>query len=101
MKKLNFRFAIAVLGLAVFILAASFGSVRVHAGPSSNGAVSGFCSDNDDFGRSHGDCVSIGEADVNALEQRGVTDSVELCKYLEHVFGPFPMGNCISRFASY
>ena len=101
MKKFDFRFTVTVLAFAVFILAGSFSSVTVHADPTSSAAVSGFCSDNDDFGRSHGDCVSIGEANVNTLEQRGVTDSVALCRYLEHVFGPFPMGNCVSHFASY
>ena len=73
---------------------------KVQANPSPNADVSGFCSDNDDFGMSHGECVSVGETNVNALEGRGITDVVTVCKILEGVFGPFPLGNCISHFAN-
>jgi len=99
MKKTGLRFAIAAVALiAVVMLAGS--SESVQAGSSSNADVSGFCKDNDDFGMSHGTCVSIGETNVNALAQRGATDGVTICKILEQVFGPFPLGECVSRFAS-
>src|SRR5262249_19869633 len=99
MKKLDFRVAIAVVGLiTVFFMA---GSARtLQADPSPNAAVSGFCSDNDDFGLAHGQCVSITEAYVNALAGRGIADTINTCKILEQVFGPFPLGQCVSRFAS-
>jgi hypothetical protein len=100
MKKLHFRVAIALVALiAVFIVTGSTG--KVHADPSSHGDVSGFCRDNADFGTSHGECVSIGEAHVNALADRGVTDGVAICKILEQVFGPFPLGQCVMRFAEH
>jgi hypothetical protein len=99
MKKLNFRVAVAVVGLiTVFIMAGS--AKKLQADPSPNAAVSGFCSDNDDFGLRHGECVSIAEANVNALAGRGIADTLTVCKILEQVFGPFPLGQCVSRFAS-
>src|SRR5436190_15199021 len=97
MKKLNFAALALTALIAVFMLAGS--TEKVEAAPSPHGDVSGFCNDNDDFGRSHGECVSVAEANINALEGRGNTDSVAICKILEQVFGPFPLGQCISRFA--
>jgi hypothetical protein len=98
MKTTNLRLTIVSAGLiAAFMLAVPAG--KLAAVPNPNADVSGFCSANNDFGRSHGECVSIGEANVNALAQRGVTDDVAICKILQQVFGPFPLGNCISHFA--
>jgi hypothetical protein len=97
MKKLNFRVAIVGL-IAVLIMAGS--ARKLQADPSPNAAVNGFCSDNDDFGLRHGQCVSIAEAFVNALANRGVADAINTCKILEQVFGPFPLGQCVSRFVS-
>jgi len=98
MKRINLRLTIVSAGLiAAFVLAVPAG--KLAAAPDRNSDVSGFCTANDDFGRSHGECVSIGEANVNALEQRGVTSDVAICKILHQVFGPFPLGNCISHFA--
>jgi hypothetical protein len=100
MKKLNVRIGIALVGLTAVLIVA--GSVnKAQAGPPSHADVSGFCSDNNDFGRSHGECVSVGEAAVNAVEGRGITEAVAVCKILEGVFGPFPLGQCVSHFASY
>ena len=78
MKIVNSRLTIAMAGLiAVFLLAGS--ADKVQANPSPNAGVSGFCTANNDFGTSHGQCVSVGETNVNALEQRGVTDAVTGC----------------------
>jgi len=100
MKKQNFRIGFALVGLIAALIVT--GSVhKVQAGPPSHADVSGFCSDNSDFGRSHGECVSLGEAAVNAVEGRGITEAVAVCKVLEAVFGRFPLGNCVSHFASY
>jgi len=99
MKRLNLRVAITVVALmTVFIIAGSAGKVQADPSPQEN--VNRFCTDNGDFAMSHGECVSIGETNINALADRGVTDAVTICKILEEVFGPFPLGRCISRFAS-
>jgi hypothetical protein len=98
MKKLYFRLGIVLIGL-IAVLAVAGSTENLQAG--SNADVSGFCRDNDDFGMSHGECVSIGETNVNALAQRGVTDGVTICQILHDVFGPFPLGNCVSRYAGY
>ena len=97
MKKTNVRLTIVSVGLiAAFMLVAPAG--KLAAVPNPNTGVSSFCSENNDFDRSHGECVSIGEANVNALAERGVTDDVTICRILQQVFGPFPLGNCISHF---
>ena len=101
MKRIKVAFVLLAL-IGVFVVAGS--AVKVQAGqalPTSHGDVSGFCSDNDDFGMSHGECVSVVEANINALEGRGIADSVAICKMLERAIGPFPLGQCISRFARY
>jgi len=100
MKNLNLRIAIALVAvLALFVMAGS--TQKVHADSSPHGDVSGFCSDNDDFGRSHGECVSIAQAAVNAIAGRGNADGVEICKLLEQMFGPFPMGQCVYRYTRF
>ena len=100
MKNMNFRYAIAVMALIALLVAVA--PVRnVQAAPSLNPDVSGFCSDNDDFGLSHGQCTSIAETNINALAGRGNTDNVTICKALENVFGPFPLGQCVSRLAGF
>ena len=101
MKRIKVAFVLlAVIGM--FVVAGSAGKVQAgQAGPTSHRDVSGFCSDNNDFGRSHGECVSVVEANINALEGRGNADNVAICKILERVFGPFPLGQCISRFSPF
>jgi len=100
MKSSKLRVAIALLGLAAVVTVVS--SVRkVQADSSPHADVSGFCSYNDNFGHSHGECVSIAQANVNALAGNGIADAVAICKILEGVFGPFPLGQCVSHFASY
>jgi len=97
MSKLISRFAIAlVVVFTVFMVSGSAGDFPT--GAASHGDVSGFCSDNDDFGMSHGQCVAIGQANINALAGRGITDGVAICKMLEEVFGPFNFGQCIIRY---
>jgi hypothetical protein len=99
MKTLNLGaiFALVVLIAIVYVLAGA-GVGRVHAESQHNSDVSGFCTDNDDFGMSHGACVSLGEANVNALAGRGITDGVAICRVLEEVFGPFNFGQCVIRY---
>jgi hypothetical protein len=101
MKRVKVAFVLLAL-IGVCVGAGSAGKVQAgQAGPASHGDVSGFCSDNNDFGTSHGECVSVAEANINALEDRGNADGVAICKMLERVFGPFPLGQCISRFARF
>lgn len=100
MKRVTVAFVLLAL-IGVFVVAGPVGKVQAGQAPSPRGDVSGFCSDNDDFGMSHGECVSFAEANINALEGRGNTDGVAICEMLERVFGPFPLGQCISRFAQY
>jgi hypothetical protein len=100
MKRSHSRISYAVVGLMLALMMA--GSIpHARANPSPQADVQGFCSDNEDFGMSHGECVSIAETNVNALAARGNTDGVTICQILENVFGPFPMGQCVSRFAGY
>ena len=99
MKKTNLRLAVVLVGMIAVFMAGSAGKVQAYGSP--NADVSGFCSDNNDFGMSHGQCVSIAQANVNALAQRGNTDGVAICKILEQVFGPYPLGTCVSRFAKF
>jgi hypothetical protein len=98
MKRVKVAFVLLAL-IAVFLAAGPVG--KVQADPSPHGDISGFCSDNDDFGMSHGECVSVAEANINALEGTGNADGVAICKMMERVFGPFPLGQCISRFARF
>ena len=101
MKRVNVAVVLLAL-IGLFVVASPVGKVQAgQASPSARGDISGFCSDNDDFGMSHGECVSVAEANINALEGRGNADGVAICKMLERVFGPFPLGQCISRFARY
>jgi hypothetical protein len=99
MKTLNFRVATLLVAL-IAALTVTGSADKVQAGPSPHAAINGFCDANNDFGHSHGECVSIAETNVNALANRGVTDGVTICKVLEEVFGPFPLGDCVSRFAA-
>ena len=99
MKRLNLGAIIALVVLiAVVYMLAGSAVGRVQAESKDNSNVSGFCSDNDDFGMSHGACVSLGEANVNALAGRGITDGVAICRALEDVFGPFNFGQCVIRY---
>jgi hypothetical protein len=93
--------AIALVALATLLFVS--GPVNaVHAqSPADREDIQGFCNDNNDFGMSHGDCVSVAETNINALAGSGNTDGVTICKILENVFGPFPMGDCVNRFAKY
>ena len=97
MKRLEIAVALVTL-MAVFVFVSSV--ARLQANPSPHGDVSGFCSENNDFGYSHGDCVSIGETNVNALADRGITDGVTICRILENAFGPFPLGRCVTHFVN-
>jgi hypothetical protein len=100
MKRTNFRVVIALLAVVAVVVLA--GPVeRAQADSPDHADVNGFCSDNDDFGMSHGECVSITQTHVNALAERGNTDGVTICKVLQEVFGPFPLGDCVRRFAKY
>ena len=97
MNKLILCAAIGVVALVtVFMVSGSAGDFPT--GAANHGDVSGFCSDNDDFGMSHGECVAIGQANVNALAGRGISDGVAICKILEEVFGPFNFGQCVIRY---
>jgi hypothetical protein len=100
MKNLNLRGAIALVAVIALIVVA--GSARkLQADSSLHADVSGFCSNNDDFGRSHGECVSIAQAAVNATAGLGNADGVEICKILEQIFGPFPLGQCLRRYTRF
>jgi hypothetical protein len=98
MKRSNIAKAVALVVIVAitYMLAGAVG--RVQANSSDNADVSGFCSDNDDFGMSHGQCVSLGEANVNALAGRGISDGVAICRSLEQIFGPFNFGQCVIRY---
>jgi hypothetical protein len=97
MNKLILRISIALVAVAtVFMVSGAAGDFPT--GAANHGDVSGFCSDNDDFGMSHGECVAIGEANVNALAGRGISDGVAICKILEEVFGPFNFGQCVIHY---
>ena len=99
MKRSNVGTALTlVVTIAVVCMLAGAAVGQVQADSSNNPDVSGFCSDNDDFGMSHGECVSLGEANVNALAGRGITDGVAICKVLEQIFGPFNFGQCVIRY---
>jgi hypothetical protein len=99
MKTSNVSKAIALVVIIAIVYMLAGAAVRqVQANSLANGDVSGFCSDNDDFGMSHGECVSFGEANVNALAGRGITDGVAICKSLEQVFGHFNFGQCVIRY---
>jgi len=97
MNKLILCTAIGAVALVtVFIVSGSAGDFPIGAGSHAN--VSGFCTDNDDFGMGHGQCVAIGQANINALAGRGISDGVAICKMLEEVFGPFNFGQCLSHY---
>jgi hypothetical protein len=100
MKKTNLHVAVCLSAvIALFLMASA--TVKVQADPAPNSNVSQFCTENNDFGHTHGECVSIWEANANAFAGKGIAEAVALCKILEEVFGPFPLGQCISHFASY
>jgi hypothetical protein len=99
MKRLNISAIISAVVLVAVVYILVGGAVgRVQAESQQHSDVSGFCKDNDDFGMSHGACVSLGEANVNALAARGITDGVAICRALEQVFGPFNFGQCVIRY---
>src|SRR5262245_41910222 len=87
MKKPNLHVAGCLSALLALVLIASV-TVKVHADPAPNSSVSQFCTENNDFGRTHGECVSIWEANANALAGKGIAEAVALCKILQEVLGP-------------
>ena len=97
MNKLILCAAIGLVAVVTVFLASSSAG-DFPTGAADHADVSGFCKDNDDFGMSHGQCVAIGQANINALAGRGITDGVAICKMLEEVFGPFNFGQCLSRY---
>ena len=99
MKNLNLRGAVVLLAVVALIVVA--GSAQKVKADSPHGDSSGFCSDNDNFGRTHGECVSIAEAAAHATAGLGNADGVEICKLLEQIFGPFPLGQCISHYTKF
>ena len=85
------RLRVAALVTGALMLLALAGPAAAAPG------VEQFCTDNNNFGVSHGTCVSIIQAESN----NGNADPVAFCKIFELEvqqagFPPFPLGQCVS-----